>query len=110
MFKFAAQRRRAQKAVAATFIALSFFVGAGAMPGDSGITLDNRWGIALDLWVDRDVACHAAKDATCTARVQPGEHELQARNGKTVVAREFVSVKPGETFNYRVEKGYSPND
>ena len=96
--------------IAAPIIALSFLSGAGAMRTDAGVTLDNRWGIPLDFWVDREFVCHAPKDSTCTARVQPGEHELQARDDKVVVAREFIAVKAGDNFNYRVEKGYSPNE
>jgi hypothetical protein len=96
--------------IAAGIIALSFLAGAGAMRTDAGVTLDNRWGIPLDFWVDRVFACHAPKDSTCTAHVQPGEHELQARDDKVVVAREFIAVNAGDNFNYRVEKGYSPNE
>lgn len=96
--------------VAIGIVALSVLTGAGAARTDAEITLDNRWGMPLDLWVDRDFACHAPKDSTCTVRVQPGEHELQARDGQTVAAREFVVVKAREKFNYRVEKGYSPNE
>jgi hypothetical protein len=95
------------KTTAAAIIALSVLVGANSMPSDAGIKLDNRSGLALDLWLDRDFVCHAPKDATCTVRVQPGEHELQARSNDTVVAREFVAVNPGESFSYRVEKNRS---
>lgn len=76
---------------------------------DADVTLDNHWGIPLDLYVDRQFGCSAPKDGTCTARVDAGEHELQARDGDTVVAREFVTLKSGESFSYRVEKGKSPN-
>lgn len=79
------------------------------VPGDASVTLDNHWGIPLDLYVDRALGCSAPKDGTCTVRVDAGEHELQARNGETVVAREFVTLEPGESFSYRVEKGKSPN-
>jgi hypothetical protein len=108
MTNFAPRILRAQTA-AATIIALSVLSGAASMPSDAGIKLDNRSGIALDLWLDRDFVCHAPKDATCTVRVQPGEHELQARTNHTVVAREFVAVNAGESFSYRVERNDSPN-
>jgi hypothetical protein len=78
-------------------------------PGDADVTLDNHWGIPLDLYVDRQFSCSAPQDGTCTARVDSGVHELQARGGDQVVAREFVTLKPGENFSYHVEKGNSPN-
>lgn len=78
-------------------------------PNNADVTLDNHWGILLDLYVDRQFGCSAPKDGTCTARVDAGEHELQARDGETIVAREFVTLKPGDNFSYHVEKGKSPN-
>ncbi len=109
MTKFTTQLLRA-KTGAAAIVALSVLAGAGSPPSDAGIKLDNRSGVALDLWLDRDFVCHAPKDATCTVRVEPGEHELQARNNHVVVAREFVAVKPGDSFSYRVERKNSAND
>lgn len=76
---------------------------------DADVTLDNHWGIALDLYIDRKFGCSAPKDGTCTVRVDAGEHEMQARDGEVVVAREFVTLKPGENFSYRVEPGNIPN-
>jgi len=73
------------------------------------VTLDNHSGQALELWVDRTLGCEAANLATCTVTVVPGDHELQARHGETVVAREFVRLKDGEGFSYHVEPGVSPN-
>ena len=108
MTKFTTQAPRAKTGVAA-IVALSVLAGSGSMPADAGIKLDNRSGVALDLWLDRDFVCHAPKDATCTVRVAPGQHELQARNHHVVVAREFVAVKPGDSFSYRVEKYEGPN-
>jgi hypothetical protein len=79
------------------------------VPGDADVTLDNHWGIPLDLYVDRKFGCSAPNYGTCTVRVDAGEHELQARDGDEMVAREFVTLKPGENFSYHVEKGKSPN-
>jgi len=108
MKKFTTQALRAKTSVAA-IVALSVLAGSGSMPADAGIKLDNRSGVALDLWLDRDFVCHAPTDTTCAVRVAPGEHELQARNNQVVVAREYVAVKPGDSFSYRVGKTESPN-
>lgn len=77
--------------------------------GDADVTLDNHWGIPLDLYIDRKFGCSAPNYGTCTARVDSGVHELQARDGDEVVAREFVTLRPGDDFSYHVEKGKSPN-
>ncbi len=79
-------------------------VGVRSASNDAIVTLDNRTGQTIELWVDRKFACQAPVDSTCTATVAPGEHELQGKLAGEIVAREFVSLQPGDTFSYKVEK------
>ncbi len=91
-------------ALAALVLPLAAMADDAPAPGDADIALDNHWGIPFDLHVDRQFGCSAPKDGTFTACV-----ELQARDGDDVVARRFVTLKPGENFSYHVEKGKGPN-
>jgi len=99
----AAQCRRGE-CTAENIDMLTQWCGADEPAGWAQVTMMNRAGVTLDLYVDDVNQCRALSALSCTAQVQSGYRTLEARKGGTVYDSTAIVVEKGHSYTWTVEK------
>ena len=74
---------------------------SSALPqGSAQVTMENRTGQTLDLYIDNQQQCRALMNLFCTSQTSSGFHLVTARSGELVVAAESVNLQPGESYTF----------
>jgi hypothetical protein len=76
---------------------------SAALPqGSAQVTMDNRTGQTLDLYVDNQQRCQALFNLICTTQTSSGFHVLAAASAGQVVGTETVNLQSGESYTFTV--------
>jgi hypothetical protein len=83
-------------------VASSSAASAALPQGSAQVTMENRTGQTLDLYVDNQQRCQALFNLTCTTQTSSGFHILAAAAGSQVVGSESVNLQSGESYTFTV--------
>lgn len=84
-------------------VAFSSSASAALPQGSAQVTLENRTGQTLDLYIDNQQQCRALMNLTCTAQTASGFHILVGAADTQVVGSESVNLQSGESHTFTVQ-------
>jgi hypothetical protein len=84
-------------------VAFSAAASAALPQGSAQVTMENRTGQTLDLYIDNQQQCRALMNLFCTAQTSSGFHVLVGAAGTQVVGSEPVNLQPGESHTFTVQ-------
>lgn len=70
--------------------------------GYGQITLENRTGVTLDLYIGSDYGCRALSNLNCTSQIREGTHTLYARDAYDRSVSVLATVNSGDSLTWTI--------